>query len=234
MWIASLMGLLLGLLLCLGASRFDIREGRIPNALTYPAIAVGLLGWPIVGWVLGGGVLAGELSRAAWGGFLSAAIPYLLLVLTAGLGMGDMKLMAALGALNASWRMVLAVTVYALAVALIMCVWIMIRRGLVRQTLGNLVTAGLQRAAGVERVSASSPDPPGPPGPPDPRAGSSGLDRVDGDPLTPRPGHTPPPATVPRSSGATVPFAVAVTVGLIVAGAEQVLGVPTPWRAYAP
>ena len=235
MWVASLVSLLVTVSLCVAASRYDLREGRIPNALTYPGILIGLLAWPAVGWALGGTAMAGELSRAAWVGFLSAALPYLVLVLSAGLGMGDMKLMAALGALTASWKIVLAVTVYALVAAVVMCMWIMIRRGLFRQTLGNILTAALHRASGADRL---------PPGVSS-KASIGNEDEVDapeGQRDTPRrsdrdelpPGGPFPARGTLPTSGATVPFAVAVTAGLLVAGAEQVLGLPTPWRAYAP
>ena len=240
MWVASLVSLLVAVSLCVAASRYDLREGRIPNALTYPGILLGLFAWPAVGWALGGTAMAGELSRAAWIGFLSAALPYLVLVLSAGLGMGDMKLMAALGALTASWKMVLAVTVYALVAAVVMCLWIMIRRGLVWQTLGNILTAALHRASGADRL------PPG--GFAKANVGDDAdveiaqADTAEGQRDTPRrsdPDESPPGRPFPArgtlpTSGATVPFAVAVTAGLLVAGAEQVLGLPTPWRAYAP
>ena len=69
----------------------DVKTGKIPNALTYPACVFGL--------VLG-------LTKAGWGGFLDsflgfalAFVPFFVLYLSGGLGGGDVKLMAAVGAL---------------------------------------------------------------------------------------------------------------------------------------
>ncbi len=190
MWWVGLVTYLVLLGLTIAAGRCDLRTGRVPNRLTYPAIVVGLVGWPLVGAVMGGSELAGQLSRAAWLGFASGAVPYLVLVLSAGLGMGDMKLMAGVGAVSASWRLVLATTVYALIAALVMSVYIMVRRGLVGQTLGRIVSAALSAGS---RTAAPFP-----------------------------------------ADGPKVPFAVAVAVGVAIAGAEQLLDVPTPWRAYSP
>lgn len=85
-----------GLALALAAGRADARGGRIPNALTLPALAVGLL--------------AGSPS----GALLSVA-PLLPLFAMLKIGGGDVKLLAALGAFLGPGRGLL---VLALAVAL--------------------------------------------------------------------------------------------------------------------
>ncbi len=85
-WSGALTVLLLG-----AAVTTDLSSRRIPNAFTFPAIAAAILvrmiaqDWPGVALALGGALLA----------------PILLLVLHAGkgLGMGDLKLSAAVGAL---------------------------------------------------------------------------------------------------------------------------------------
>lgn len=72
------------------AAGTDIRQHRIPNALTAPVLAGGLL------WA---GVLAGWPGLAdAAAGMLLLALPYVLLFVFAGGGAGDAKLMGALGA----------------------------------------------------------------------------------------------------------------------------------------
>lgn len=167
----------------------DLRTGLIPNRLTYPAIVLGLVFWPVVGLIVAD-ANAWELGREAWVGMLSGLIPYALLVLTAGLGGGDMKLMAAVGAVSARWEVVLSTTVYALVVAVVMAVFIMVRRGVVRQTLARVFSAALLAGS---RVKADLPE-----------------------------------------NGPKVAFAAAVAVGAAVAGAEQMLGLQTPWRAFAP
>lgn len=79
------------ILLVTAASLFDLRSGKIPNALTYPACIFGIgLAAAEGGWHGLGGSLAGLAV-----GFL----PFFALYLFGGLGGGDVKLMAGVGAL---------------------------------------------------------------------------------------------------------------------------------------
>ncbi|MBB6428262.1 prepilin peptidase [Algisphaera agarilytica] len=172
------------------AAVIDWRTQRVPNRLTYPAILAGLIIWPIAGAVLGGGELALELGRASWIGMLCGLIPFALLVMTAGLGGGDMKLMAAVGSLSASWEVVLSTTIYALVVAVVMAVVVMVRKGVVKETLSRVFSAALLASA---KVKAELPE-----------------------------------------DGPKVAFAAAVAVGAAIAGAEQMLGLATPWRGFSP
>jgi prepilin peptidase CpaA len=71
------------------AAGFDVRQGRIPNALTFPMLAAGLI---FITW-LGG--LAG-LAEAV-GACALLALPYVLLFVFVGGGAGDAKLMGAIG-----------------------------------------------------------------------------------------------------------------------------------------
>lgn len=68
----------------------DLRESRIPNALTFPLLVVGLL------WSAWLGGLAGIAEAAGVCALL--ALPYVLLFLFFGGGAGDAKLMGAIGA----------------------------------------------------------------------------------------------------------------------------------------
>lgn len=177
----------------LTAAVTDLRTGLVPNRLTVPAVLGALAFWPIVGLIVGDP----SATEAAWGlgklalfGMLSGLVPYAILALTAGLGGGDMKLMAAVGAISASWEVVLSTTVYALIVALVMAIVIMVRRGVVKQTLARVFSAAL--LAG-HRVKAEFP-----------------------------------------KDSPTVAFAAAVAVGAALAGAEQMLGLETPWRSFGP
>lgn len=78
-------------LLVTAASLFDLRRGKIPNALTYPACLFGLgLATADGGW----SGLTGSLL-----GFAIGFLPFFGLYLLGGLGGGDVKLMAAVGAL---------------------------------------------------------------------------------------------------------------------------------------
>ncbi|MEO1237494.1 MAG: A24 family peptidase [Planctomycetota bacterium] len=125
----------------IAAGVIDLRTGKVPNRLTYPAVLAGLVFWPAVGLALGGEGEALSLTGAAWLGMLAGLIPFAVLVLTAGLGGGDMKLMAAVGAISASWEVVLSTTVYALIVAVGMAVVVMVRQRIVKQTLGRILAA---------------------------------------------------------------------------------------------
>jgi len=80
-------------LLCatIGAA-YDVRSRRIPNFVTAPAIAFGLL----LHFILGGWA---QLASAAAGGFICGAI-FLVFYLAGGMGAGDVKLIAAVGCIS--------------------------------------------------------------------------------------------------------------------------------------
>lgn len=79
------------LLLVTVAAYFDIASHRIPNALTYPSWAIGLLL---------GGVYGGWPGLANSGlGFAAAFLPLLLMYIGGTVGGGDVKLMGGVGAL---------------------------------------------------------------------------------------------------------------------------------------
>ena len=68
----------------------DLRSRRIPNALTLPALAAGLVA---------GGLIGGWIGLAdAFAGCLALGLPHVMLFVFARGGGGDAKLMAAIGA----------------------------------------------------------------------------------------------------------------------------------------
>jgi leader peptidase (prepilin peptidase)/N-methyltransferase len=75
--------------------RVDVRENRLPNRLTVPGIGVGLVAWLEQSAVDGRVAVAPLVAAGCYAGML------LLLCLLGGVGMGDVKLAAALGL--ASW-----------------------------------------------------------------------------------------------------------------------------------
>jgi Flp pilus assembly protein protease CpaA len=85
---------MVGLLLAVTAvgAVWDVRSGRVPNTLTYTAILAGLVLNTVIRKPAGLG--AGPAAL----GMLVAAGPLLLVYLAGGLGGGDVKLMAAVGA----------------------------------------------------------------------------------------------------------------------------------------
>jgi len=135
----------------------DVHSGKVLNRVTYPAMLVGL-----VFWAVAGGLIARSSAGAGWGalwalgGWAAGAFPLGLIALgRAGIGMGDAKLAAAIGALSASWQMVLDSVVYALVVCLVWCVWIMVRHRIVKRTLSRLFGAAMLAGA---RAKVEFPD----------------------------------------------------------------------------
>lgn len=174
---------------CVAASVTDLRTERIPNKLTGLAMLGGLGFWLVAGLVNGRGVMGSDASvagtfAASLLGLLCGLVPYGILVTMGGLGGGDMKLMGAVGAWSATWQVVLGTTFYALLVAMVIAIVLMVRHGRVRLTIARL--AGIAATRGK-------------------------LISPDDDQHQPK-----------------VPFAVAVAVGLAIAGAEQMLGLWSP------
>ncbi len=123
--------------LLIPASVYDARKGIIPKFLTYPAIAVGLIGHTLAGG-LGGGSGPAQLGLVgALAGFAMGLGPMLAVFLTGGVGGGDVKLMAAIGALT-GWRFTLETLFLGLLVAVLMAMVILLRRRMAMQTLGRL------------------------------------------------------------------------------------------------
>jgi prepilin peptidase CpaA len=130
-WSFGLLGVVL-----IAAAACDVRSGKIPNVLTYPAVAAGLIAHTLSGGLTGAGGamgLAGSLLGLA-AGFL----PMLAAWLAGGVGGGDAKLMAAVGAL-AGWRFAISALLFGFVVAAVMAVAVMVRRRIVRRTLGRVL-----------------------------------------------------------------------------------------------
>ena len=185
-WVA--MGFLCVVLIA--AAICDVRTGRVPNLLTYPAILIALLGWAAWGWLGSAETSTGEAVRQALIGLSAGLVPFAMIFAAGGLGGGDVKTMTAVGAISASWQCVLSTAFYAFLLGGVFALVVMFRRGLVRQTFSNLFGAALLASARV---------------------------RPELDKQTPR-----------------IPFAVAICAGGIMAGAEILLDINTPWRGFAP
>ncbi len=142
-------------LVTLIAATTDVKTGCIYNWLTYPAVLVGFVYWAVSGGFGGGGAVGGWWGvcgglQAASFGFFAALLPFALVFSLGGLGGGDVKLMAAIGAISASWKVVLGTAVYAFIVALVIALVIMVRHGLIRRTLGRIFGAMIFASAGLK------------------------------------------------------------------------------------
>lgn len=109
----------------------DLRRGKIYNWTTYPAIAIALIGHTLVG-----GLRGYEGSMGLIGSLAGLAVGFVPLGAgwaAGGVGGGDAKLMAAVGALS-GWRFALAALFYGLAVAAVMAIIVMLKRRILRKT----------------------------------------------------------------------------------------------------
>lgn len=148
---------------CVTAAVTDIRTKLVPNVLTFPAMLAGLLLWAIAGLATGQGLLGeawaaqGTLAGSIFA-MLAGLVPFVVLVFIGGLGMGDAKLMGAVGALSGQWQVVLGTAIYALVFAAVMAVVTMIRAGRVRLTLYRLL--GIAMSGGKAVKPDETPDSP--------------------------------------------------------------------------
>lgn len=133
----QLVALAVGLAACV----FDLRTRRIPNLLTLGGAAAGLAYWLTRGGPSGLGV-----SAAGWGAGLAVFLPFFLL---GGLGAGDVKLIACLGAWlgpsQAAWT-----ALYAAIAGGVMAVVVALATGYIRTAVDNLYLLLVHfRASGV-------------------------------------------------------------------------------------
>ncbi len=113
----------------------DARSGRIYNAVTVPGTLAGLIGHGLIAWLAPSGEALGLGGSLA--GLAAGFGPLLMVWKLGGVNGGDAKLMAAVGALG-GWRLALATMFYGFAIGAMMALVVMVRRGLVRRTLGRV------------------------------------------------------------------------------------------------
>jgi prepilin peptidase CpaA len=136
----------------------DVRSGKIRNYVTYPAIAIGLIGhtltsgiWQVDDMRLG---LVGALA-----GLGAGFVPMLLAYMAGGIGGGDAKLMGAVGAL-AGWRFVVAAMFYGFAVAAVMALYVMLKKRVARRTLLRVLRFALLLATPSRPADPATADSP--------------------------------------------------------------------------
>jgi len=115
----------------------DIRTGKIYNVVTYPAVAIGLIGHALVGGLGFADQAPMGLAGAAVG-LAAGFLPLLAAWMAGGIGGGDAKLMGAVGAL-AGWRFALAAMFYGFLIAAVMAVAVMLKRRIARKTLARIL-----------------------------------------------------------------------------------------------
>lgn len=141
----------IGLLACV----FDIRTRRIPNALTMSAAVAGLLFH-----LTNSGLAGAQTSAGGWVVGLLLLLPYFAL---GGMGGGDVKLVAALGA----WlgpRETFWLAIYAGLAGGVIALLVIVARGYARQAFANVLSifsywsiAGIKPVPGMTLESSKSP-----------------------------------------------------------------------------
>lgn len=140
---------LLGMLVVVSGV-LDWRTGKVHNAWLAPMTCVGVIFWTVNGAMDAGASGAWQGFTEAGVGFLAGLAPFYLIFVMGGLGGGDVKLMAAVGAVSGSWECVLATAMYSLVIAALMAVVVMVKKGLVKRTLGRLLGAALMAGGKVK------------------------------------------------------------------------------------
>jgi len=126
-WITVSVLLALGLV----AAYTDIRHRQVPNWLVLPALLSGL----VLGTVSGGwGGLLGALGGTAMCGGI-----FVIMYMLGGMGGGDVKLIAAAGAL-AGWPGAVNVLVYSVLAGGVMAVGVLLLRGRLFRTLRGMLS----------------------------------------------------------------------------------------------
>jgi prepilin peptidase CpaA len=117
------------------AAVVDLRKGLAPNYITLPAALAGLVGHALVGGMWGSEHALGLSGSLA--GLAVGFAPMFVAWRMGGVGGGDVKLMAAVGALT-GWRFALSALFFGLIAAAIMAIIVMARAGVIRKTLGRV------------------------------------------------------------------------------------------------
>lgn len=129
-----------------GAAVTDLKAARIPNVLTMTSALAGVVAHTMLP---GGAGASTSVAGAAAG--LAVFFPFFAL---GGLGGGDVKLMAALGAW-VGWPAILSLALYAALSGGVLALGVAVARGYLRQALGNIgALARFWMVAGVRKDPA--------------------------------------------------------------------------------
>jgi len=120
----------------------DVCTGKIHNWITYPAILIGLVVPALIialGYYFGHDAFGPQRVTLADAliGLLVGFVPMFVAWRVGGVGGGDAKLAAAIGAL-AGWKFALATLFYGFAVAGVMALIVTLRRRILQRTIGRV------------------------------------------------------------------------------------------------
>lgn len=132
-------------LVVLAAAIWDVRTTRAPNWLTLGAIAAGFVLATVIGLIRiwqgqPWSVLGTELAAAGIG-LAAGFIPMAVIFFSGAMGGADVKTMAAVGAISASWQVAFETFINAFIVAAIMGVFLMFRHRLFWRTMQRIFGA---------------------------------------------------------------------------------------------
>jgi len=134
-----LSALIVLVIVLLVAAWTDATRGLVYNWLTYPAMVAGLLLWSLHGYLVGGWDGMSQWLAASWMALAVGLIPLgLLAILTGCIGLGDAKLLGAIGSLTASSQAVIEALMIGLAASVVLALFLMVRHRVVARTMGNL------------------------------------------------------------------------------------------------
>ena len=129
--------------------RTDVAEHRLPNHLVIPALLAGVAGAGVSWLAVGSPPIVALLSGTAYGGGL------LLLALFGGVGMGDVKLAAALGLASPTAAVAVLSPLLTFLFGGVAAVVVLIRRGRrARLAFGPFLLAGFFAAVALEALEA--------------------------------------------------------------------------------
>jgi len=137
----------------------DLRTGKIPNALTYSAVVVALIGHTLTAGLVAETDETGLGLTGSVLGMLVGFGPLYVAWRLGAIGGGDAKLMGAIGALGGVTFAITALF-YSCAVAVVMAVILMIRQRIVRRTarrIGTFVLTLLWRGKPTDPAGPDSP-----------------------------------------------------------------------------
>jgi len=137
----------------------DLRTGKIPNVITYAAVAVGLVGQTLAGGWSGDGRIGSLGTAGSLIGLAAGFLPMLFIWRAGGIGGGDAKLTGAIGAL-AGWRFVLYAMFWSFLAAALLAVVIMVRRRVAKRTLSRVGRFLLLALLPGGKVDPAGPDSP--------------------------------------------------------------------------